>query len=73
MELQYRQQVAVLGMLIGSIVGGIVALLWLDNFSEPELTENKVAKLGYGDMARIATATVAIVRQLNDLAKDANE
>ncbi len=73
MELQYRQQIAFFGMLVGAIVGGIAALLWLDNFTEPELEENRVTKVGYGDMARLATATIALVRQINSLAKEDNE
>ena len=73
MELQYRQQIAFFGMLVGAIVGGIAALLWLDNFTEPELEENRVTKVGYGDMARLATATIALIRQINSLAKEDNE
>lgn len=70
MELQYRQQFAFFGMLVGGILGGLAALLWLDNFSDADLEENRVTKVGYGDMARLATATVAIVRQINALAKE---
>lgn len=70
MELQHRQQFAFFGMLVGGILGGLAALLWLDNFSDAELEENRVTKVGYGDMARLATATVAIVRQINALAKE---
>ena len=73
MELQYRQQIAFFGMLVGAILGGLAALLWLDNFSDADLEENRVAKVGYGDMARLATATVALVRQINALAKEDNE
>jgi len=73
MELQYRQQIAFFGMLVGAILGGLAALLWLDNFSDADLEENRVTKVGYGDMARLATATVALVRQINALAKEDNE
>ena len=73
MELQYRQQIAFLGMLVGGILGGLAALLWLDNFSDEELDPNRITKVGYGDMARLATATVALVRQINSLAQENDE
>jgi L-cysteine desulfidase len=67
MQLSYRQQVTFLGMLIGAVVGAIGAALWMDYLSDGELSETRVASLGFGDVARLATATLALVRQVNDL------
>ncbi len=67
MNLQYRQQVTFVGMLIGAVLGAVGAALWLDHLSGKELPESAATKLGFGDMARIATATVALVRQVNEM------
>ena len=69
MDLQYRQQIAFLGMLVGAITGGIAALLWLDYVSDHDASEVQTSKVGFGDMARIAAATVALARQIHSLAE----
>ncbi|MGH2545090.1 MAG: hypothetical protein ACRDIB_20055 [Ardenticatenaceae bacterium] len=73
MELNYRQQVAFSGMLIGAALGAIGATLWLEYLSGREIPRTKATTLGWGDMARIATATIALVRQMNELTKEKDE
>ena len=68
MDLGYRQQVAFMGMLVGAVVGGVAAVLWLDYRGDEELDRTK-AKMGYGDLARLTTATISLVRQVNQMAK----
>lgn len=72
MHLSYRQQVTFSGMLIGAMVGAIGALIWLDYRSDHKL-QRQAAALGFGDVARIVTATMALVRQVNEMVKDAKE
>ncbi len=66
-DLNYRQQVTFTGMLVGAVVGAIGATLWLEYLSGRELPENEATSIGFGDMARIVTATIALVRQVNAL------
>ncbi len=73
MKIQYRQQVTFVGMLIGAMLGAVGALLWLDHLSGREIPETKATTVGFGDMARIATAILALVRQVNALAAEKDE
>lgn len=70
MKLQYRQQVTIIGGVIGAAIGAIVALLWLDYQTDSELTAKKMSRLQVGDMARIGTAVFAIARQIYELAEE---
>ncbi|HYN89255.1 MAG TPA: hypothetical protein VER55_12020 [Ardenticatenaceae bacterium] len=70
MSLQYRQQVAFVGALIGAIVGVVGALIYLDYISDQEdVATHAEVRLGFGDMARLATAAFALVRQINEMSK----
>lgn len=72
MSLQYRQQIAFLGMIIGAMLGAIGALVWLDYLSDLDDGE-QIAKLSFGDAARIGTATFALARQIYALANEEQE
>ncbi len=73
MELNYRQQVTFMGMLAGAAIGMVGATIWLDHLSGREIPENKSTKIGYGDLARFATATIALVRQVNELTREKDD
>lgn len=73
MELNYRQQVTFMGMLVGAALGMVGATIWLDHLSGREIPKNKATKIGYGDMARFVTATIALVRQVNELTSEKDE
>ena len=73
MTLDYRRQVTFTGMILGAIVGAIGAMVWLDYLSGRELPATKQTTVGFGDMARVVTATLAIVRQINELAAEKDE
>jgi hypothetical protein len=70
MKLQYRQQVTLIGAIIGATVGCIVALFWLDRATGSEKTQKKLVRMQAGDMARIGTAVVALARQIYELAEE---
>ncbi len=70
MQLKYRQQVTFAGMLLGAVLGALGALLWLDYLSGEEIPETKATTIGFGDAARIATATIALLRQLSEMAAE---
>lgn len=67
MKMEYRQQVAFVGALVGAVLGALGALLYLDYFADQEGRAGKEMKLGFGDVARLATATFALVRQINEM------
>ena len=73
MRLQYRQQVTFLGMLVGATLGAVAALVWLDRLAGEEIEASKATTVGFGDIARILTASFALVRQINEMAKDKEE
>lgn len=73
MDLQYRQKVTFTGMLLGAMLGAIGAIVWLDYLSGREIPATKATTVGFGDMARIATATLALVRQINEMAREKDE
>jgi hypothetical protein len=70
MNLNYRQQITFMGMLIGAALGAIGALVWLDHLSGREIPKTQATTIGFGDMARLATATVALVRQVNEMTRE---
>jgi gas vesicle protein len=70
MKLQYRQQVTVIGAIIGAALGSIIALFWLDRATDSEATTKKLVRLNAGDAARIGTALFAIARQIYELAEE---
>jgi gas vesicle protein len=70
MKLQYRQQVTVIGAIIGAAVGSVVALFWLDRATKNDAMTKKMVRLQAGDMARIGTAIFAIARQIYELAEE---
>lgn len=68
MNVNYRQQVTFTGMLIGAMLGAVGATLWLQYLSSSDqVAKTKATTLGFGDMARIVTATLALLRQVNEL------
>ncbi|MCB0078335.1 MAG: hypothetical protein KDD73_13050 [Anaerolineales bacterium] len=69
MDVEYRQQITFVGMLIGAVLGALGAQMWLDRQSDNENAD--AVNLGYGDLARIGAATFALVRQINDMNKKA--
>ncbi|HBY92623.1 MAG: hypothetical protein M5U01_29420 [Ardenticatenaceae bacterium] len=69
MNLQYRQQIALIGALVGAALGALGALIYLDYFSEQQASAGQAARLGFGDMARLATATFALVRQISEIGR----
>jgi gas vesicle protein len=70
MKLEYRQQVTVIGAIIGAAVGSLVALFWLDRATHSEKTTKKLVRMQAGDMARIGTAVFALARQIYELAEE---
>jgi gas vesicle protein len=60
-------------MLIGAMLGAVAALIWLDRFSDRELPVTKATTLGFGDAARLATATISLVRQVYEMTKETDE
>jgi gas vesicle protein len=73
MRLNYRQQITFIGMLVGAMIGAVAALVWLDRLSGREIPATKATTLGFGDAARIATATISLVRQVYEMTKEADE
>ncbi|HEX8681190.1 MAG TPA: hypothetical protein VF707_02680 [Ardenticatenaceae bacterium] len=73
MQVSYRQQVTFVGMLIGAMLGAVAALIWLDRLSGRKLPATKATTLGFGDAARIATATISLVRQVYEMTKETDE
>lgn len=70
MKLQYRQQVTIIGAIIGAALGSIIALVWLDRATNSEVTAKKMVRMQAGDAARIGTAILAIARQIYELAEE---
>lgn len=73
MNVSYRQQVTFMGMLIGAALGAIGAMVWMDHLAGEELPKTKATTVGFGDMARLATATIALVRQVNEMTRVKDE
>lgn len=73
MQVHYRQQVTFLGMLVGAMLGAVGALIWLDYLSGREIPETQATTIGFGDAARILTATFALARQINEMARETDE
>lgn len=73
MKMSYRQQITFVGALVGAVLGALGALLYLDYMTDGEISDTKEMTLGFGDMARLATATFALVRQVNEMANRAEE
>lgn len=69
MKMQYRQQVALVGALIGAVLGALAALIYLDYFANEEAPAVRETRLGFGDVARLATATFALVRQVTEISR----
>ncbi len=65
MRLTYRQQVALLGAILGGVAGALLALLYLDHVGE----EREAPAVGWQELTQVALTLGALVRQLNELAE----
>ncbi len=64
MRLTYRQQAALLGAIVGGVVGALLALLYLDHTSGEQETGPTV---GWQELTQVALTLGALVRQFNQL------
>jgi len=66
MILSYRQRVAFVGGIIGTFVGVMAALAYLDQLEPGKL--DKAAELRLSDAIKLGASTVALLRQISELA-----
>lgn len=72
MDINYRQQAAVMGALVGAVAGAMLALMYANRTLGEEAGE-KSTSIAFSDLTRIAIAAGALVRQINTLTEGGAE